>query len=512
MKKFLISLFLFVTAFAHAQDYFIIDGPQTRTDATLSNQQCAVVFISKASDLVITTNKDERLLGEVNSQGDYEYKQVFTIAPGSNDRNFTISKQGTAYRTSFKKGLAAGKELRYSVAEVENYISLDPIGTLTDIYKNDKELSCIDFTISLKEELKVQFDPALPAQLRTGKAQSGADLYVLDIDAKAFKKLVQDATAKKEAFEKLNNALYVDCTTEATDENDAEWERLKKEMDTADSLLAAAQSIRISVKGSQMIIVPVDVATICRPTGKQSFAVTPKTEKEYIDRFFSQYGELIHQAESHKASRDYDLAQQFYDNASKATDASDSDKQVAERAAAKMGELAVFKKETDVLADKLYMLTITNQVVNKEAFFSLIDDIANRYETLGKETNDASYISEANRLRNEKNKVGIVFMGRVVMSEYTGGQLKEIPITNVRIYGSSVHDNDDMDKPSYKNKGELITTITAEDGRYNIRLKPGQYKTLIFEAVGNSKIKKNKHVSVEGLNKDRNVKIRFAKD
>lgn len=510
MKKLFISLLLCVATTVNAQDYFIIDGPTSKADATLDMQQCAVVFTSKTGNLVITTNKDERLQGEKNAQGLYEYKNVFTILPGNNDRNFTISKQGTAYRTSFKKSFAAGRELRYFVAEVENYISLDDIGALTDIYKNDQELSCIDFTTSL-QDLKVQFDPALPAQLRKDKAQSGADLYVLDINAKAFKAIKQNADEKRAAYEKLNKALYIDNTMEATDENDAKWEQLKREMETADSLLAAAQDIRVSVKGSQIISVPVKIEVISRVTGKQSFSVTPKTEKEYVDRYFSQYGELIHQAESHKASRDYDLAQQFYENAAQATDASDADKQVAANAAAKMGELAKFKNETDEYADKLYTLIKDNKRVKKEELFNMIDNVANRYETLGKETNDASYLSEANRLRNEKNKVGFVFMGRFVMSEYSGGKLNETPITNVRIYGSQQSNNDEMDKKDYWGKGQEITTITASDGRFSIRLKPGQYKTIIFEAFGNSDIKKNKHVSVEGLNEDRNLKVRFPK-
>lgn len=511
MKKIFILLFLFVVTVVNAQDYFIIDGPENKVDATLNNQQCAVVFTSKSGDLIITTNKDERINGQKNAQGIFEYRNVFTMAQGSNDRKFTISKQGTAYRTSFKKAFVAGKELRYSVAEIENYISLDNISELTDIYKNDKGLSCVDFTTSL-DELRVQFDHALPARLRKDKAQSGADLYVLDIDAEKFKAIIKDAADKKDAYEKLNNALYMDNTMEPTDENDAEWERLKREMEVADSLLAAAQDIRVSVKGSQIISVPIDVKILSRGTGKQSFAVTPKTEKEYVDRFFSRYGEFIHHAESHKSSRDYDLAKLCYENAAKATDASDTEKQIAEAAATKMGELADFKNKTDKLADELYRIIRDNERVNKAALFSLIDDIVNRYEILGKETNDVSYQSEANRLRNEKNKVEFLFMGRVVMSEYDGGQLKEIPITNVQIYGSQFSNCDAMDNKKYSGKGELITTITADDGHYEIRLKHGQYKTIIFEAVDNNKIKKNKHVSVEGINKDRNVKIRFAKN
>lgn len=511
MKKILFSLvILSISMNVSAQDYFIIDKPQ-KTDITATDQ-CCVLFTSKAADLVISTNKeDPSPQAQKNAKGLFEYKFIFTMNSRGDERNFTISKRGTIYRTSFKAVFAKGKQLSYSVSEVENYISLDPIGTIKDIYENNQSLSCIEFTTTLKD-LKIQYDSSLPATLRKAKAQSGADLYVLDIDAKAFAVLFKDAQAKSDAYDSFNDSLYVKNILEPTDENDAKWEQLKKKKEDAEQKLAIAMEILVSVPGSQIISVPVDAKTIQRPTGKQSFSVTPKTEKEYVDRFFSQYGELIHQAESHKASRNYDIAQQFYENAAKAKDASDSDKAIAENAAAKMKELAVFKNETDIMADTLYQITKSNKRVNKQELFKLIDDIAVRYDALAKETGDASYKSEANRLRAEKDKIGTVLMGRFVMSEYKEGRLEEVAITNVRIYGSQESNCEAMDKPSYPHKGKLITTVTAADGRYNIRLKPGQYKTIIFEAVGNKDIKVNKHVSVEGTDKDRNIKIRFPKD
>ena len=97
------------------------------------------------------------------------------------------------------------------------------------------------------------------------------------------------------------------------------------------------------------------------------------------------------------------------------------------------------------------------------------------------------------------------------MSEYKGGVVNETPITNVRIYGSQAFNCDDMDKPSYQDKGELITTVTDPEGKYSFNFPQGKYRTIIFEVVDNSQIKVNKHISVVGRNEDRNVKIRFPK-
>ena len=142
----------------------------------------------------------------------------------------------------------------------------------------------------------------------------------------------------------------------------------------------------------------------------------------------------------------------------------------------------------------------------------MIDDMVERYNALHRETGDKFYQDEAQRLLKEKGNLGFVFKGRCVISEYKGGSLQEAPLAGVKIYGSQSSNCEDMDKKDYLHKGELITTVTDPDGRYSLTLKPGQYKTLIFEATHDKKIKKNKHVSVEGRTDDRNVKIRFTKD
>ena len=88
----------------------------------------------------------------------------------------------------------------------------------------------------------------------------------------------------------------------------------------------------------------------------------------------------------------------------------------------------------------------------------------------------------------------------------------ETPISNVRIYGSQASVCEDMASISYPHKGETIMTVNTPDGRFSFTLQPGQYRSLIFEAVGNGNIKKNKYVSVENLTVDKNVKVRFPKE
>jgi len=504
LKNFFLTFSVFLATTAQAQDYFSITKHNAVNDASLQDK-AALVITSKLNNLVITTNsKDDQQSpsGVKNAKGLYDYTFRLDISK-TRERNFTVSKQGTVYRTTItKKGMKAGERYGYTVNEVEQYISLDKIGDLKEIYKEKgkENLSAITFTTTLKN-VKINYDKQrLPATFSTKKTASGADMYVLEIRAEELKAIIANYDKANQEFESFDKALYTDKTLEFTDENDKRWTELKDKAEKAQQDRAELLSMTVSVPGSNVITVPVDEAAAIRLTGLQQFAITPKTEKEYVDRFFSQYQEMIHQAESHKASRNYDLAKQFYENAAKCTDASDADKAVATAAAQKMGELATFKGETDEIAGKLFDLTKRNEKVNKQVLFGLIDDVASRFETLNRETGDASYLADANRLRAEKDKFPMIVMGRFVFSEYKGGKLEETSTTNVRISG--VQPNGTV---------TTLATITEADGRFKFEFKAGQYTELIFNYLGGEKVKDSeKHIKLEG-NKDRNIKIRFPK-
>ena len=176
-----------------------------------------------------------------------------------------------------------------------------------------------------------------------------------------------------------------------------------------------------------------------------------------------------------------------------------------------MEKLDQYKDYLDAKSDELFLTLKSGGTINKKKLFSMMDEVISINKAMYNETNDIYYLEEANRLSDEKLKVGLVLKGRFVISEYKGGVVNESPITNVRIYGCQDFNNDEMDKTNYSNKGELITTITAPDGHFSFNYQQGQYRTIIFEAVNNPQIKVNKHISIVGRNEDRNVKIRFPK-
>jgi hypothetical protein len=296
-------------------------------------------------------------------------------------------------------------------------------------------------------------------------------------------------------------------------ELDAQEQKIKSAKDEVEKLASKLNELTyISIKGDGTNERTIDPEEILSLGSKDKKAYKVMALLKTVSVFKTKYEEMINQAVSHKNTRDYMSAKMYYENAAKVEDASESDKQAAFQSAQQMEKLAKFKEETDAIADKLYELSANNKIVNKNAFVKMIDDMVDRYNALHKETGDDFYQQEALRLEKEKDDIGFVFKGRVVYSEYKGGSIQETPLSNVVIYGSMFSKNEDMDDRDYIHKGEIIETEVDSEGRFSFTLKPGQYKTIIFEVHGDRKIRKNKHVSLEGRTGDRNVNVRFAKD
>ena len=340
----------------------------------------------------------------------------------------------------------------------------------------------------------------------------------LELDANVLKEYIAIVdNAQQQLIEKNNafNALRAEINAKASDPKydiDAAEAREKAMKSELEQMQKEAPSLFVRLTGESSNTVYVDVAKL-RALGAKAKLTVNVTDALHTEKVFTgKFEEMLSQANTHRMNRDYKLAKQYYQSAAQASDASATDKQTAMESATKMEELNAFKDETDQLAGRLYEITRNNQRVNKDQLHALIDDISERYRTLHLETKDQFYLDEANRLQAEKSKIGFVLKGRFVMSEYKGGSLQEVPITNVRIYGSQASNSDEMDSPKFSRKGEIIETVTAADGHFSLNLHAGEYKTIIFEAIGNKDIKINKHVSVEGRTDDRNVKIRFPKD
>lgn len=488
-------------------------------DSRLSKEEqlegkAAVVFISKSEELVISTtvNKDPICDTPRKTAQGFEYRMVLDIS-GGRDRIFNISKKGTTF--SEKTGqilLEADRCIGFNVEIVSNPITMETSDEGGYYIQSGNGWALIEINSEIK--LDLTYSPDLRAIHKSGLSKAGTYVDSLIIKVSDLHDMTEDLKEKTVSLELLN-AQYDSLLEKQA--SDAEIDALEKKIDiTKDEVEKMSDKLNhltyISIKGEGTNERTIEQADVLALNSKEKRAYKVMALLKTVSVFKTKYEEMLNQAVSHKNSRDYAAAKMYYENAAQAEGASESDKQAAMQSAQQMDKLAKFKAETDATADKLYELSANNRVVNKEAFIKMIDDMVERYNALHMETGDKFYQDEAQRLLKEKGNLGFVFKGRCVIGEYKGGSLQETPFTNVRIYGSQFSNCEDMDKKDYLHKGELITTVTDPDGRYSLTLKPGQYKTLIFEATHDKKIKKNKHVSVEGRTDDRNVKIRFTKD
>lgn len=494
---------------AHAQSaYLTVTEEVKKTAEAELGGKCCFVFQSKNADLIITSSVASDGASPAPRSEDGVFCYELTV-PTDGKRVLTITKKGTALRVEVTKTPQKNRRLYYVVAEVENPIAIEKQAAgAGDIYPKERK-ACVRFITPI-EDLHVEFSPKLGGRLTKEKASSGANLIKLEIDIDSlnkYKSAEEELKVKKEEIDKIikdkRDADFNSIT-------DAEWDqqdRVNSEYAIAESNWMEASSIRLWSDGTNVLTLPVEDVKNISLKSLTSYGILLLKEKV----FASKYDELMHQAKEYMERRDYELARAHYNSAAEVKGISDADKITATRSAEKMAQLEGYKKLLDDKTDEFYVITNGGGTINKKALFAMMDNLIELNKSMGKETGDSYYLEEATRLAEEKQKVGLVFKGRFVMSEYKGGVVQETPITNVRIYGSQDLNNDDMDSPKYSNKGDLITTVTSSDGKFSFTYQPGKYCTFIFEAVGNDQIRVNKHVSVVGRKEDRNVKIRFPK-
>ena len=497
---------LFPLAATAQSDYLTANENMKKAENIDLGGKSSFVFQSMSNELVITSNINsdaQKPQAKKNAEG-YQYE---LIVPADGKRTFSIARQGTALRTEITKMPRKDQRFYFIVTEVANPITLENQSGRSHLYPIERK-ACIQFTTPINN-LQIRYSHKLGGNVKRGKAPSGANLITLEIDMDSLNKYRDNATITQNKLDDINKTIRAK-EHDPKSITDEEWdlqEKLQEELVKAQNDWIETSTIQLYGEGTNILTLPTnDILNI------QAKSLTPYgilLLKEKV--FASKYEELMHQANEFLERRDYELAKAHYTSAAEVENISEVDKITARRSAEKMEQLDTYQKFLNTKADELYLLVNSGGMINKKKLFGMMDEVIKLNKSMYKETNDTYYLEEANRLTQEKQKVGLVLKGRFVMSEYKGGVVNEAPITNVRIYGSQEFNNDDMDKPSYREKGQLITTVTDPHGNYSISYQPGQYRTIIFEAVDNSQIKVNKHISVVGRSEDRNVKIRFPK-
>ena len=515
LRLIILCLAAWVSMLANAQESIITISKDSRLSKEEAlGGKAAIIFMSASGDLVIssTVTKDPVCDMPVMTNKGYEYKMVLDIS-GGRDRVFNISKKGTTF--SIKTGqvlLEANKCIGFNVEIVSNPITMEASGEGGHYIQSGNGWALIEINSEIK--LNLAFSPDLHAIHKSGVSKAGTYIDSLIIRVSDLHAMTEELGVKNAYVEQMDAQYDSLLQVQVSDaELDAQEQKIKSAKDEVEKLAGKLNELTyISIKGDGTNERTIDPEEILSLGSKDKKAYKVMALLKTVSVFKTKYEEMINQAVSHKNTRDYMSAKMYYENAAKVEDASESDKQAALQSAQQMEKLAKFKEETDAIADKLYELSANNKIVNKNAFVKMIDDMVDRYNALHKETGDDFYQQEALRLEKEKDDIGFVFKGRVVYSEYKSGSIQETPLSNVVIYGSMFSKNEDMDDRDYIHKGEIIETEVDSEGRFSFTLKPGQYKTIIFEVHGDKKIKKNKHVSLEGRTGDRNVKVRFAKD
>lgn len=511
MKKrglIILSIFACFPCFSNAQsDYLTANEETKKTEDVDLGGKTSFVFLSKNSDLVITSsiNSDPQKPQAEKTTDGFRYE---FIIPADRKRIFTVTKQGTALRADVTKMPRKDQRVYYTITEVANPITLENQSGRSDLYPVEKK-ACIQFTTPI-EDLQVKYSPKLGGRLQRGKASSGANLIKLEIDMDSLNKYRDKVSATQSQYDEITKTIKTKERQDLKSITDEEWDlqdKLQDELIQDQDNWIEAATIQLYGEGTNIITLPInDILSI------QTKSLTPYgilLLKEKV--FTSKYEEMMHQANEYRRGRDYDIAKAHYISAAEVTGISETDKLTAQKSAEKMEKLSGYKTYLTSKADEFYLLVNAGGKINKKKLFGMMDEIISLNKSMYNETDDTYYLEEANRLSEEKQKVGLVLKGRFVLSEYKGGVVNETPITNIRIYGSQAFNNEDMDKPNFRDKGELIATVTEPDGHFSFTYQPGQYRTIIFEAVSNPQIKVNKHISIVGRTEDRNIKIRFPK-
>ncbi len=508
-----ILIMLTCTAWAQSSVISIVKESQTVKAPELKGKG-GVIFRSERSDLSITTaTKGDPVSGTPKKAGKlYEYELQIEISKTgtSNNRVFTVAQQGTAI--SEKTGQVKMKADQYQYFKVEMVKKPIVLEASPDA-KGYFQSGCALIEINSEIPMTLTYDKNIKKEHKAQRRnRSGAYVDSLVIVVDSIKKVIEEDNTLNALIqtenEKLDQLISNNASEDVINTQDSKVKALEKKKDIIEAKLSARLNIELKGEGTNTVIIEPEAIRGLNSKDKLCYNVLVVSKEVKV--FKTKYEEMVSQAESHMKNRDYATAQQYYTSAMTAEGATATDKEAAKSSAEKMGRLATVKAETDKYADKLYEISQSNEKVNKEALFNLIDQIAERYDALYNETGDQFYKNEASNLRAQKTKVGFVVKGRFVISEYKGGRLLETPVTNVKIYGSSDVANEKMKKKSYIGKGTLITTVTASDGRFSINLQPGQYNTLIFEA-NNSDIEENKYVDMIDKSTDLNFKVRFKK-
>jgi hypothetical protein len=277
----------------------------------------SVVFVASTDDWVIETSKkslDNISDAKKNSEGEYEYWIELDVSLHT-DRQYTLSRRGSAVQNSVKKLCRPNKRLYIRVKESQK----EHIG----VQKQEKQaggyfvegMGCMEFTTTIAD-LKVENKYW---KVERAKALSGADVISVIVDVRLL-------TETKNKLEELRNALAVldgKPSKEKTLEELDKLEELENRLSELEEKYGGMSSVKLYADGTNELIEPVNLSV----KEKQAYAVLMLTKT--IEKEFS-FEELEQDARAKEAQKDFLAAQKAFMDARNHKDCPDQRKKQLE--------------------------------------------------------------------------------------------------------------------------------------------------------------------------------------
>lgn len=447
--------------------YMTVDEQVEMQQKVNLDGKASAVFISSMGDLVIVSNRQNDVFTQKQNGQIYEYEVLIDVKGGDNgDRTFKVMRKNSALTKEIKKIFKqANQRYYFKVEEVANPIVLNEQGGRGESYFEEGK-ACVEFTTTL-ENLQVKYPPKLPCTIKHSTSEAGAYITSVIIDMVTLDKVRKEAKETAEAYNELDQKLQT--MMEASESEWAQLDTLEKKAEIAEAAFTAISYLTVYTKESNQLYVPIEELGFKQ---KVQYGILSLREKVY-ERSYVQY---IASASEAEKSRRFNTAQQFYEQAANAPDATEEEKASALERATEMKECTEYWNVTNQVLKQLKEYKEQGETADYDKVEECYNIAIENYEKLYKVRNDKEFQRRAVALKNALDKLGLVVEGNVVKTKMKQGILQEETTTDVTIYACINEFNKNMEKGRH---GIEVGKVDSK-GNFRVQIDRHIYAGLLF--------------------------------
>lgn len=524
MKHILLSIILAAFSLAMpAQDKTNLSfSTRSDTDASLSNGRSAVVFTASNDNFIIqaVSKADKVLPTRMLQNGKYATEVVCDLSNGDVNHSFKVIIKGTSLGDYVKVALASSKRFYVDITQtIAHNLYFEYPNTQRAYTVNGK--SAIEFSVpDYVEGVVVTCSEGIGNVDRT--SAQGLNIFTLELDCAALKKLISDISAKSaEAQKKIKAAQdAIEAQKKYEDENmekegfdfdaaDKKREKLDADLENAfqyerDNVPA----LFVSLLANKSNVVPVDIERIKQLTEPKQKLQINVIDGMHVETVFATHcQQIIDQARREYRQRKYNAAAISYREAANDASATDYDKETCLRNAEEMDRYSKLKEAANNQVRTINSYKKQGGMIDYNKLEENYNAAIRNFRSLFDETQDEWYQNMINKLAAARDGLGQVIVGTTTKGGYHQGKGDTEVVNAVDIYAINYYRKlDDLKEGTH---GTKVGSVN-EDGTFHVQLEKGKYKGLLFVPRPETKIKKNEYYRLDG-NKHMKLRVNFYK-